>query len=130
MARTTDTIDSKIQSLEKELAQLKKDREKQIEYENLSGKYNGKYFYSAEDNYSGTSRIYYHIISAQEIINNNQLKFIGTKNIFYNCGISIERSFIDGTIILPINNIIEISESDYTINVNPHIDYINSNFKK
>lgn len=124
------TIDEKIKNLELELTRLKIIREKEIECKNLSNKYNGKYFYRTEDNYRGSGKIYYHVVSATKIINNGDLEFIGSKNIFYDYNICKEHSFTDGILTLPITGVVEITEDKYLTALNNQINSVNSKFKK
>ena len=127
------TIDEKIKNLELELTRLKIIREKEIECENLSNKYNGKYFYRTEDNYRGSGKIYYHVVSATKIINNGDLEFIGSKicKVENNLEKSIEYRFKTGEKLeFPITHVVEISKEKYYAVINDYLNYVQNEFKE
>lgn len=130
MARTTDTIDSKIQNLEQELKRIKILRERTIEEAKNNELYKEKYFYRYDRSQKkGVMDIYYHVIYADNIINDNQLKFIGDSIIKTDTD-SLEYSFSTGNLVLPVTDVNEISKEEYENILNESLDYITRKFKE
>ena len=129
MEKIFETIDSKIQNLEQELKRIKILRERTIEEAKNNELYKEKYFYRYDcSQKKGVMEIYYHVIYADNIINDNQLKFSGD-SIIKTDSDSLEYSFSTGNLVLPVTDVNEISKEEYENILNKSIDYISRKFK-
>ena len=128
MGKIFETIDSKIQSLEQELKRMKNLRERTIEEAKNNELYKEKYFYRYDRSQKGVMDIYYHVIYAENIINENQLKFSGD-SIIKTDSDSLEYSFSTGNLVLPVTDVNEISKEEYEKILNESLDYITRKFK-
>ena len=129
MGKIFETIDSKIQSLEQELKRMKNLREITIEEAKNNELYKEKYFYRYDRSQKkGVMNIYYHVIYADNIINENQLKFSGD-SIIKTDSDSLEYSFSTGNLVLPVTDVNEISKEEYENILNESLDYISRKFK-
>ena len=129
MEKIFETIDSKIQSLEQELKRIKNLREITIEDAKNNELYKEKYFYRYDRSQKkGVMDIYYHVIYAENIINENQLKFSGD-SIIKTDSDSLEYSFSTGNLVLPVTDVNEISKEEYEKILNESLDYISRKFK-
>ena len=129
MEKIFETIDSKIQSLEQELKRMKNLRERTIEEAKNNELYKEKYFYRYDSSQKkGVMDIYYHVIYADNIINENQLKFSGD-SIIKTDSDSLEYSFSTGNLVLPVTDVNEISKEEYEKILNESLDYISRKFK-
>ncbi len=124
-----ETIDKRIQNLEEDLKHAKLMREKAIEEANNNELYRNKYYYRIDNSQNGRYKFYYHVRYAEEIINENQLKFQGDSIIVREGNRDIEYSYSTGTLVFTITDILEISKEEYMKILNNSLDYVTRSFR-
>lgn len=128
MKRVVETIDNKIQELEKELKRVKLIREQTIKEANNNELYRDKYYHRTDYTQKGRYDFYYHVIYAEQIINENQLQFQGDSIIVRDGTRDIEYSYSTGTLVFPVTDIVEITKEEYMNILNDSLDYVTRKF--
>lgn len=129
MKRVLETIDKRIQNLEEDLKHAKLMREKAIEEANNNELYRNKYYYRIDNSQDGRYKFYYHVKYAEQIINENQLKFQGDSIIVREGNRDIEYSYSTGTLVFTITDILEIDKEEYMKILNNSLDYVTRSFR-
>jgi hypothetical protein len=124
-----ETIDKRIQNLEEDLKHAKLMREKAIEEANNNELYRNKYYYRIDNSQDGRYKFYYHVKYAEQIINENQLKFQGDSIIVREGSRDIEYSYSTGTLVFTITDILEINKEEYMKILNNSLDYVTRSFR-
>lgn len=124
-----ETIDKRIQNLEEDLKHAKLMREKAIEEANNNELYCNKYYYRIDNSQNGRYKFYYHVKYAEQIINENQLKFQGDSIIVREGSRDIEYSYSTGTLVFTITDILEIDKEEYMKILNNSLDYVTRSFR-
>lgn len=128
MKRVLETIDKRIQNLEEDLKHAKLMRVKAIEEANNNELYRNKYFYRTDNSQNGRYSFYYHVIYAEQIINENQLQFQGDSIIVRDGIRDIEYSYSSGTLVFTVTDILEITKEEYMKILNNSLDCVTRNF--
>lgn len=128
MERILETIDSKIQELEEELKRAKLIREITIKEAKNNELYRDKYYHHTDYSQKGRYDFYYHVIYAEQIINENQLQFQGDSIIVRDGNRDIEYSYSSGTLVFPVTDIVEITKEEYMKILNNSLDYVTRKF--
>lgn len=129
MKRVLETIDKRIQNLEEDLKHAKLMREKAIEEANNNELYRNKYYYRIDNSQDGRYNFYYHVKYAEQIINENQLKFQGDSIIVREGSRDIEYSYSTGTLVFTVTDVLEITKEEYMKILNNSLDYVTRSFR-